>query len=224
MTSSTKATVGPALGPALARPLDRSLRGRGAVAAMTEYFVSPVREANARQALRCLTPDIREQDRVLDLGSGTGILGALVQSRIGCSVVGCDVVAMNVALRDFHLFDGEHVPFECGAFDITLLAYVLHHVPDPLSLLREAARVARRGVIVVEDTPRCGLERAWGRLHVRTFNDVHGLPYGHVRSDDEWLPIFAAAGLQVVRRHHMQRLERFPPIARTQYTLARLPR
>jgi SAM-dependent methyltransferase len=130
-------------------------------------------------------------------------------------------VATNVALDEFHLFDGEHVPFASGTFDVTLLAYVLHHAPDPLALLREASRVSRRAVIVVEDTPRCAADRAWGHVHVHGFNGAYGLPLGHVRSEDEWLPIFADAGLRVTRRVTMARFDRFPPNARTQYTLVR---
>ena len=183
-------------------------------------LLAPLRRLDARQTVRCLTPDVRTRDRVLDLGCGTGFVGALMEAELGCSVVGCDVVPMNVALDEFHLFDGENVPFPSYAFDVTVLAYVLHHVPNPLVLLREARRLTRRAVIVVEDTPRCWADRAWGHLHVHGFNGTYGLPHGRVRDDEEWRSLFAAAGLHLVRTHAMRRLERFPPNARTQYTLA----
>lgn len=187
---------------------------------LADAVLERFRRADARQTIRCLTPDLRAGDHVLDLGCGTGFVGALATSELGCSVVGCDVLPMNVALDQFYLFDGERVPFVARTFDVTLLAYVLHHVSDPLGLLREAARVTRRCVVVVEDTPRNAADRLWGRLHVHGFNGTYGLPRGHVRSEAAWLPIFAAAGLRLVRRQTMGRFERFPPNARTQYTLA----
>ena len=204
--------------PARSMPIPGITTWRG------DTLLAPLRRRDARQTLRCLTPDVRAHDRVLDLGCGTGFVGALMQSELGCSVVGCDVVPMNVALDEFHLYDGEQVPFPSYAFDVTVLAYVLHHVPDPLALLREARRLSRRAVIVVEDTPRCWADRAWGRLHVHGFNGTYGLPHGRVRADGEWRSLFAAAGLSLMRTHEMRRLERFPPNARTQYTLATGPR
>jgi hypothetical protein len=40
------------------------------------------------------------------------------------------------------VFDGHDVPAEDGAYDLAVLSHVLEHVPEPMSLLREAARVA----------------------------------------------------------------------------------
>ena len=178
-----------------------------------------LRHRDARHTVRGLSAFAGSNDRVLDLGCGTGLVGALLEQQQGCNVVGCDVLPMNVALRDFHLFDGQHVPFASRAFDVTLLAFVLHHVPDPLGLLLEASRVTRHRVIVIEDTPTCWADRVWGSLHVHGFNGTYGLPHGRVRPEREWLRIFAAAELRVVERRPFRRLERFPPIARTQFVL-----
>ena len=46
-------------------------------------------------------------------------------------------------------FDGAHVPAADGAYELAVLSHVLDRVPDPLPLLREAARVARRVLVEV---------------------------------------------------------------------------
>src|SRR5688572_20035499 len=46
-------------------------------------------------------------------------------------------------------YDGARVPAADGAYELAVLSHVLEHVPDPLPLLREAARVARRVLVEV---------------------------------------------------------------------------
>lgn len=202
--------------PLPAAPPRQALQGR-----ICDRVMSALRRRDARHTVRGLSAFVGSNDRVLDLGCGTGLVGALLEQQRGCNVVGCDVLPMNVALRDFHLFDGQHIPFGSRAFHLTMLSFVLHHVPDPMVLLREAARVTRNRVIVIEDTPTCSADRVWGSLHVHGFNRTYGLPHGRVRPEHEWLRIFAAAGLRVAERRPFRRLERFPPIARTQFVLER---
>ena len=75
---------------------------------------------------------------------------------------------------DFHvvgvgpvLFDGARLPFADRVFDTCLLAFVLSYADDPTALLREAGRVASRGVLVVIEPSGPG--RADRELRLRSW-------------------------------------------------------
>jgi SAM-dependent methyltransferase len=51
--------------------------------------------------------------------------------------------------RKVETFDGEHVPAATDQYDLAVLSHVLEHVPDPLPLLKEAARVAANVLVEV---------------------------------------------------------------------------
>src|SRR5207244_7983097 len=44
--------------------------------------------------------------------------------------------------------DGEHLPFDAGTFDVTYCVATLHHALDLPKMVREMARVTRRGGVV----------------------------------------------------------------------------
>jgi SAM-dependent methyltransferase len=52
------------------------------------------------------------------------------------------------SLADLHLGDAEHLPFDDNEYDFAVLLTVLEFCPDPGLALREAARVARKGLII----------------------------------------------------------------------------
>jgi SAM-dependent methyltransferase len=105
---------------------------------------------------------------LLDVGCGVGLVHDLVRERFP-NVVGVDVApaALTQAARDgggrFALYDGRHLPFDGGAFDLTYAVNVLHHVPPDAwdAFAAELARVTRPGglVVVFEHNPRNPLTR-----------------------------------------------------------------
>ena len=78
-------------------------------------------------------------------------------------------------------FDGATLPYGDGACDLGVLSHVLEHVPDPLPLLSEAARVCKALVVEVplEDNRSASRPSAQrgreeiGHLHRFSRKDMH---------------------------------------------------
>ena len=102
----------------------------------------------------------RQSNRLLDVGFGAG---GLMQAagRAGWQVLGAEVStpAVEQAQRlGFEVFHGElaaaHYPD--NSFDVVTAVEVFEHVPDPISLLREMARILRPGGLMWATTPHIG--------------------------------------------------------------------
>jgi SAM-dependent methyltransferase len=102
--------------------------------------------------LQELLAPVPARARVLDIGCGTGWLGSALLDR-GWSVSGVDFSPRMLARarQRFPVVRGDaaRLPFRDGAVDAAVVSAVLDFVPDPVAVLREARRVARRRVVVL---------------------------------------------------------------------------
>ena len=80
---------------------------------------------------------------VLDVGSGRGYIAKEI-SKDGKKVQCLDVKDLNLTDLPLKIYDGKKIPFRAKSFDTVLVCYVLHHVDNPISLLKECARVAKK--------------------------------------------------------------------------------
>lgn len=178
------------------------------------------RRHEARATLLHAGSFLRPGSSALDIGCGMGYAIEVLEDDFDVMTFGCDVVPSTTRLDRFVRFDGWRLPFADGSVDVALLIFVLHHAEDPRVLLREASRVARRAVLVVEDTPRTAFDRAWGRLHIRSFNKRHKIPWtGRLRSEWEWRRLFSSMGMALRDTGYLTRWERLPPVARSAFVL-----
>jgi SAM-dependent methyltransferase len=172
--------------------------------------------ATLKHAEAFLTPGTT----VLDIGCGMGYALEVLDEDYGITSFGVDVVPSTHRLKRFARFDGNILPFADRSVDVAMLIFVLHHAEDAAALLREAARVARKGLLVVEDTPRTMFDRRWGEMHIRNFNRRHNIPWaGRIRTETEWKQLFRFAGLPLVSSGTLTRFERLPPVSRTAFVL-----
>jgi ubiquinone/menaquinone biosynthesis C-methylase UbiE len=109
----------------------------------------------------------------LEVGCGDGF-GMWHMRRIVSSVSGCDISdamlqANPMGASVLRRADAHNLPYADGSFDLVYCWELLHHVGDPLQVVREMARVASRRVLLCE--PNC-LNPAMA---------LFGLLYGHER-------------------------------------------
>ena len=107
--------------------------------------------------------------RALDVGCGPGETDSFLVGELG-AIDGVDISegVLEAARRRnpdvaYELYDGEHLPYEDGEFDLVFTICVIHHVPPDRweSFFAELARVVRPGGVlaVVEHNPLNPLTR-----------------------------------------------------------------
>jgi SAM-dependent methyltransferase len=110
-----------------------------------------------RVLARALADLLPQHATVLDVGCGDGnIARLLIEARPDIKIEGIDVLVRPTTHIPVTEFDGHTIPFPDRSFDVVMFVDVLHHTEDPMTLLTEARRVARRAV-VLKDHCRDGL-------------------------------------------------------------------
>ncbi len=148
--------------------------------------------------------------RVLDVGCGPGALTTELVRRLGPDAVSAvdPSEPFVAAARERHpgvtvrLAAAEQLPFEDGAFDAALAQLVVHFMADPVTGLRELARVTRKHGVVAA----CVWDLAGGRAPLSPFweaarqldpdvedeSHLAGAREGHLAQ------LFEAAGLEQI--------------------------
>ena len=132
---------------------------------------------------------LRSGERVLDVGTGTGVVAFQAAKQVGVNgtVVGIDLsdgmlaVARGQAERaglsahiEFRKMDAEALQFAEGSFDGVLSLFALLHFPNPLGALQEMLRVLRPGgrlIVAVGSGPPWFSLRGLGH-RVRRFSEL----------------------------------------------------
>ena len=144
---------------------------------------------------------LRPGESLLDLGAGTGFFAGWLRDHASVQATLCDLVDYenrDRSLPFLHQSDPRRVPAEDGSYDVVLVMFVLHHLDEwalQEVLLAEAARVARRKVILIEDTPESGWDWVMNKSFDWVLNVRHGIPTPFTfRSAAAWKELFQRRG------------------------------
>lgn len=117
-------------------------------------------ERNRVLFLRLLSP--RASDRILDVGAGSGDVGAAVYAESKCEVHALDPDPRKIrSVQKNHpelkacLSESDSMPFPDGHFDKVYTTLALHHFPDQRRSVGEMARVLKHGgsLVIVDISP-----------------------------------------------------------------------
>jgi SAM-dependent methyltransferase len=115
-----------------------------------------------REQAEMLGDYIRQGESVLDVACGAGYLSKYLEEMYAAKPTGLDVTDFRAVPISFRSFDGTSIPFPERTFDHVVLSFVLHHSHDPMTLVQECRRVARRSIMIFEDLP----ETLFGRIRL----------------------------------------------------------
>lgn len=169
---------------------------------------------DAARKIRWIKQFLPRGASVVEIGAGPGSVVDVMRGRNvtdrnwpapaladdGWFVIGVDVrdSSFRDDLRPL-IYDGITLPFADQSADVAMLLTVLHHVDDPDAMIGEAARIARR-VIIIEDIYRTPLQRRLTKIADSITNlEFIGHPHTN-RDDDGWRSTFDRLGLALVHR------------------------
>ncbi len=111
-----------------------------------------------REKYEIVTKNLPRVSKILDLGCGTGMLLSELARRSGF-VVGIDSSPGMLELARKRgggaalvLADADHLPFVNCSFDAVISVTLLQNMPNPAATVREVARVAKQGGIMILTT------------------------------------------------------------------------
>jgi SAM-dependent methyltransferase len=169
---------------------------RGAVVRVLQVFLRRYAETEAES----VAPFVVGK-RILDLGAGEGYVAVALRRRIEAWICSVDVGPFGLAAGPYVVYDGDRLPFVDSLFDTTLILLALHHCAEPGRVLREAVRVTRGRIVVMESVSRNPWERFWlhrldGWLNVHRHDGGMRVPLAF-RSPARWRASFESRGLRV---------------------------
>jgi SAM-dependent methyltransferase len=167
---------------------------------LIEYFhLGYIQNRRAYVLAEQLSSLIPHNTTLLDVGCGDGRLSArILESRGDTAIKGVDILARSQSYFPVDLFDGQTIPAADGSFDVVMFVDVLHHTEDPMILLREATRVARRHIIIKDHL----LDRPLAKTTLRFMDSIGNARYGvatpyNYWHERKWRQAFEDIGLTV---------------------------
>lgn len=138
---------------------------------------------------------VKKDQKILDIGCGSGITTKAIIENFKVTVTGCDVknyLMFNIPF--YEISRNGKLPFKNKSFDLAMLNDVLHHVDksNQIRIIKEALRVAKT-VLIFEVQPTIS-----AKIFDTLLNKIH---YSSLdapltfRSDRDWQELFRSMKL-----------------------------
>lgn len=162
-----------------------------------QRFVLRLAEPRSQDIYRQIQPFLQKDQTILDIGPGIGDV-TLAMQQAGHMVTPLDVENLSCTpLVQPVLYDGRTMPFADNSFDIATIITTMHHAKDPDRVLAEAARVAKR-LVIVEDIYHSRLHKNATFFMDSLLNlEFAGHPHSN-KTDGQWKRAFDKLGLTLV--------------------------
>lgn len=130
----------------------------------------------------------KEVERILDFGCGDGYFISKFEEKAG-GIYACDTDPSRLAeaqkdypfIKFIQVFPGQKLPFSSSFFDLVFALSILEHVKSPAFVLRELARVLKKGGQIIICVPHRGLMTLFDAGNLKFyFPTLHRLLYGLV--------------------------------------------
>ena len=148
------------------------------ISGLMRKFHEPIYNSRLNELVAHIVPHLKPGDRILDVGCGSGALARALVDAAGPSkritAEGLERLVRGGEPIKVHAYDEIIIPFADNAFDVVILADVLHHEQDPNRLMRECARVGRR-LLIIKDHQVQGPFAQW---RISLLDWAANAPYG----------------------------------------------
>jgi len=153
---------------------------------------------------------IERGSRVLDIGAGGGWIAEELKKRKGVDVILLDILDFNQSSLPHVIYDGKRIPFGDNSFDASLLIFTLHHCQNPAEILKEARRVTKGKIVIIEDIA----DSFFGRFFLYLWDFISNIPsiikppgesmFFNFKTVPEWKKEFNKCNLELVCEKHFK--------------------
>ncbi|NMC60940.1 MAG: methyltransferase domain-containing protein [Candidatus Methanofastidiosa archaeon] len=166
----------------------------------------------ALQIFNLIEEFISKEEIILDIGCGScNIVEVLNENKYNVIPVDIKNLSFIEEIKPI-IYDGKSMPFRDKTFDMSIILTVLHHTNQQNQVLKEAMRVTRKKILIIEDIYNNKIDKFITQVLDSIINlEIRGHPHSN-RTDSEWKEYFKSFNLKVLNVRYPPRYFIFKPV------------